>query len=258
MNNIATSMAPLAATSTRRFLSARGPRGWLAICVLMCAALLVHPGAARAAPADAMIKKVKFNDVKGVTQLLDAGIDPNMLDNQGTPMLVLAAREKSGDVARLLVNNPKTNIEQLDAAGENAMMLAALNGDKGLVQLLIDKGAEVNKKGWTPLHYAATNGNDEIVKLLLDNSAYIDAGSPNGTTPMMMAARGGHITTVKLLLDEGADPTIKNQLGLTAISFAQQNNETEIADGLTARIRNMQQPSSAPGNQPAASQNGAK
>ena len=235
-----------------------GRHGWLAAFFVLCAALLGHPGVANAAPADSMIKAVKFNDINEVNKLLDAGIDPNMIDDQGMPMLVLAAREKSDDVARLLIANPKTNLEQLDPAGENAMMLAALNGDKGLVQLLIDKGAEVNKKGWTPLHYAATNGHDDIVKLLLDNSAYIDAGSPNGTTPMMMAARGGHITTVKLLLDQGADMTIKNQLGLTAISFAQQNNEKDIADGLKARLQAMQQHSQANGNQPAAPQNGAK
>ena len=87
------------------------------------------------------------------------------------------------------------------------MMMAALNGDLDFVNLLIAKDAEVNKKGWAPLHYAATNGHDDIVKVLLDHSAYIDAGSPNGTTPLMMAARGGHVSTVKLLLDNGADLT---------------------------------------------------
>jgi ankyrin repeat protein len=44
-------------------------------------------------------------------------------------------------------------------------MLASLNGDAGLVKLLIDKGAEVSKKGWAPLHYAATNGHDDVVKI---------------------------------------------------------------------------------------------
>lgn len=250
------------AIPSRRLRPAQGRpawvrQSWLSACFLLCAALLAHAAAAVAAPADSMIKAAKFDDVKEVTKLLAAGIDPNMVDDQGTPMLVLAAREKSDKVARLLVNDPKTNLEQLDRAGENAMMLAALNGDAGLVQLLIDKGAEVNKKGWTPLHYAATNGHDDIVKLLLDHSAFVDSASPNGTTPMMMAARGGHITTVKLLLDEGADLTIKNQIGLTAISFAKQYKRTEIADGLTARLQAMQR-NSGSGNQPASAQNGAK
>ena len=195
---------------------------------------------AYAAPADTMIKAVKFDDVKEVKKQLANGMDPNMTDNQGIPLLVIAAREKSDKVVAALIDNPKTNIEILDKAGENAMMMAALNGDIDIVKQLIAKDAEVNKKGWAPLHYAAANGNDDIVKLLLDHDAYIDAGSPNGTTPLMMASRGGHVSTVKLLLDSGADLNVKNQLGLTALDFAKQYKEPDVVEGLTARLQQMQ------------------
>nr|WP_116116927.1 ankyrin repeat domain-containing protein [Paraburkholderia sp. BL6669N2] len=209
---------------------------------LACAALtslVVSP--AQAAPIDSLIKSVKFDDVDGVNKLLAKGMDPNSVDNQGMPLLVLAAREKSDKVGAALVANPKTNIEIQDKAGENAMMMAALNGDLDFVNLLIAKDAEVNKKGWAPLHYAAANGHDDIVKVLLDHSAYVDAGSPNGTTPLMMAARGGHVSTVKLLLDNGADLTVKNQIGLTALDFAKTYKEPDVVEGLTARLQQMQQ-----------------
>jgi ankyrin repeat protein len=204
----------------------------------LATAVMAQP--ALAAPADSMIKAVKFDDVSGVTKLLSQGLDPNLVDDTGTPLLVIAAREKSDKVAQVLIDNPKTDIEKLDPAGENAMMLAALNDDLTLVNMLIAKDAEVNKKGWTPLHYAATNGHDDVVKVLLDHSAYIDAGSPNGTTPLMMAARGGHLSTVKLLLDEGADLRVKNQIGLTAVDFAKQYHEKDVAEGLAARLASMQ------------------
>ncbi|MGF6777449.1 ankyrin repeat protein [Paraburkholderia sp. GAS334] len=216
---------------------------------LACAALVALP--VQAAPADSMIKAVKFDDVKEVNKLLSQGMDPNMTDDQGMPLLVLAAREKSDQVGQALVDNPKTNVEIVDKAGENAMMLAALNGDMDFVKLLIAKGAEVNKKGWTPLHYAAANGNDDIVTLLLKYSAYIDAGSPNGTTPLMMAARGGHVSTARLLLDAGADINVKNQIGLNALDFAKQYKEPDTIKGLTARMEQMQKqhPASAPAAQ---------
>ncbi|WP_420873224.1 ankyrin repeat domain-containing protein [Paraburkholderia kururiensis] len=210
---------------------------------------------AQAAPADTMIKAVKFDDVKEVNKQLANGMDPNLTDDQGIPLLVLAAREQSNKVAAALVANPKTNIEAQDKAGENAMMLAALNGDLDLVKLLIAKGAEVNKKGWAPLHYAAANGHDDVVKLLLDQSAYVDAGSPNGTTPLMMAARGNHISTVKLLLDNGADLNVKNQLGLTALDFAKHYKAPDVVEGLTARIAQTQQQAPAAASAP---QNSAK
>ena len=227
---------------------------------IACAAGL----AAAALPAhaddlDGVVKAVKFDDIDAVQKSLKKGLDPNVTDKDGMPLLVLAAREKSDKVAAALIADADTDVEKLDRAGENAMMLAALNGDLALVKLLIDKGAEVNKKGWAPLHYAAANGHDDIVTLLVDNSAYLDAESPNGTTPLMMAARGNHITTMKVLLDAGADARLKNQLGLTALDFAKQYHAKDATEGLEdmfARARAASSPASSPAAAPA--QNGAK
>lgn len=161
----------------------------------LCAlALAGGLGALAAAPAhaeslDGIVKAVKFDDIKDISKQLKNGLDPNTIAPNGDPLLVIAAREKSDQVAAALAAAPNVELDKEDKAGENALMLAALNGDLPLVKLLVDKGAEVSKKGWSPLHYAATNGNDEVVKYLVDKSAYIDAASPNGTTPLMMAAR---------------------------------------------------------------------
>ena len=105
-----------------------------------------------------------------------------------------------------------------------------------MVKLLVENDADVNKPGWTPLHYAATAGNVPIIELLLENSAYIDAESPNGSTPLMMAAMYGSPESVKTLIQAGADLNVKNQLGLTALDFAvrgnRQNSKELIETGL--------------------------
>src|SRR5579864_685044 len=254
MTNYSTSTAAIQATSAAQIApgSARRSVSRLALAAtLACAALTsLVASPVQAAPIDSLIKSVKFDDVDGVNKLLAKGMDPNSIDNQGIPLLVIAAREKSDKVGAALIANPKTDIEIQDKAGENAMMMAALNGDIDFVELLIAKDAEVNKKGWAPLHYAAANGHDDIVKLLLDHSAYVDAGSPNGTTPLMMAARGGHVSTVKLLLDNGADMNVKNQIGMTALDFAKQYKEPDVIEGLTARMQQTQK--QMPGSTPAA------
>jgi ankyrin repeat protein len=59
-----------------------------------------------------------------------------------------------------------------------------------------------------------------IIEILLEHSAYIDAESPNGSTPLMLAAMYGNADCVRLLLESGADPTLKNHLGLNAADFA--------------------------------------
>ncbi|AJC22511.1 ankyrin repeat domain-containing protein [Pandoraea pulmonicola] len=211
-------------------------RAWMLLSLLWLTAC-----ATAATSNTALVKAVVFNDTKAVAEALKAGVDPNSTDDKGNPLLLVAMREKSVDVARLLINDKRTDLDATNAADENAMMIASLQGLAPMVKLLIDKDAEVNKKGWAPLHYAATNGHDDIVQMLLDASAYVDAESPNGTTPLMMAARGGHITTCKVLLDGGADVRLKNQIGMTAVDFANQAHQTEIADGLRKRMELLKQ-----------------
>jgi len=191
--------------------------------------------------ADAYVdffRAVKIDNVRVVKSLLARGLDPNIIEpERGDTGMILALREDSMDVFEALLNAPDVDLEAKAGNGDNALMIASFKGNKPAVEALLAKGAEVNRPGWTPLHYAAANGHNEIVQMLLEKSAYIDAESPNKTTPIMMAARGGHIRTVKLLLDEGADASLKNELGMNAIDFAAKHNHRDIADGLTSRLR---------------------
>ncbi|RQR57985.1 ankyrin repeat domain-containing protein [Burkholderia sp. Bp9002] len=221
------------------------PKRALVAAALVAGGLFAAVGA-HAESLDALVKAVKFDDIADIGKQLKNGLDPNTLAPNGDPLLVVAAREKSDKVAAALIAAPKIDLEKEDKAGENALMLASLNGDVGLVKLLIDKGAEVSKKGWAPLHYAATNGQDAVVKVLLEHDAYIDTASPNGTTPLMMAARGNHGSTVNLLLDQGADPQVKNQLGVTALEFAKHYKAPDAIDILSKRTERVG--ASAPGD----------
>ena len=122
----------------------------------------------------------------------------------------------------------------------SALMLAAIKGHTDIVKALLARDAEVNKTGWTPLHYAASGVQAQqtaIVALLLEHHAYIDAASPNGSTPLMMAAQYGTREVVKLLLDEGADPALKNQLGLGAADFALRAERPELVEAIAAAVR---------------------
>ncbi len=222
-------------------------RSLFAVCLCILAATAAEAQSAASAATGAkppemsaaMFRAVQLDYAAKAKDLIKDGENPNSVESHGVPLIVYAARYKADETVKMLVENPDVDIEAVDPVGENALMMAAINEDMPMIQTLLAKDAEVNKKGWAPLHYAASSGNDEIVKVLLDHSAYIDAGSPNGSTPMMMAAAAGHITTVKLLLDEGADPTIKNQLGLNAADIAKRYNHRDIADGLNKRMADM-------------------
>lgn len=184
---------------------------------------------ATAGPAEDFIQAVKTDDTRLLVTLLLRGVDPNTSTPEGIPSLILAVRDGSLKAAALLVSQNKINIEARTKQDESALMMAALNGHEALAKQLIAKGADINKTGWTPLHYAATKGHLGMIKLLLEKSAYIDAESPNKTTPLMMAAMYGTFDAVKLLIDEGADVLIKNDLNLTALDFARSANRAESA-----------------------------
>ncbi len=183
---------------------------------------------------------IKRDDPRAITRLLERGFDPNTPSVEGLHGLYLSLRDGSLKAAVALIDWPKTNVDARSPKDETPLMMAALKGQTDLARRLIDKGADVNKTGWTPLHYAATNGHLAIMQMLLDEHAYIDAESPNGTTPLMMAAHYGSAAAVKLLLEAGADPRLKNQLGLSAIDFANRANRSEAAELIAAAVRNAQ------------------
>ncbi len=186
---------------------------------------------------DDFLGAVKRDDPGAIVQLLRRGFDANTAYDQGQTGLLLALSEPSPKVVDVLVAWPGTQMEARNLADESALMLAALKGLTEVCQRLIARDADVNKPGWTPLHYAATGGHSAVVQLLLDHHAYIDAASPNGSTPLMMAAMYGSAIVVKQLLEAGADPTVKNDLGLSAHDFATQADRSDSATIIAAFVR---------------------
>ena len=175
---------------------------------------------ANAGSYDDFFTAVRRNDPATVNALIKRGFDVNTLGPTGEPGLLMAVRDSTVSVVEVLLKAPKIKVESRSAQDESPLMLAAINGLTEICKQLIAADADVNKPGWTPLHYAASKGHLDIMSLLLENHAYIDAESPNGTTPLMMAAEYGTPEAVKLLLNAGADAIIKNSLGLTALDFA--------------------------------------
>ena len=161
------------------------------------------------------------NDAPTLERLLKRGFDVNTPGPKGQSALLTAIRQNASQAALVLAKWPETKVDIRTADDETALMLAAFHNLLPVAQVLVQREADVNKPGWTPLHYAATKANVPMMRLLLENHAFIDAPSPNGTTPLMMAAHYGSALATKMLLEEGADPRLKNHLGLSALDFAQ-------------------------------------
>ena len=196
---------------------------------------------ANAGSYDDFFKALKMDDALVVGGVLDRGFDPNTLNPEGVHPLVLAIKRPSPAVLGLLLKAKSVQVEYRNAADESPLMLAAMAGMVEVCKRLIALDADVNKTGWTPLHYASTAGQLAVIRVLLENSAYIDAESPNKSTPLMMAAMYSDSETVRLLLDEGADANLKNDKGMTASDFAnaagKEASAREIARHLATGVR---------------------
>jgi len=207
--------------------------GWYA---LFASALLAFPAAVPRAQAlyDAFVQAVVADRSDEVRALLARGIDPNTVDPNAEPVLLVAARAGwQPTVDALLAAGAK--VDAKNPFGDRPIMVAALGGHLAIVKTLLRRGAALDTPGWTPLIYAATNGQTEVARYLLDVGANVNAVAPNGTTALMMAVRGGHGATVDLLLARGADVNQRNQNGATALGWAARSGFDAIEQALRAR-----------------------
>jgi len=156
-------------------------------------------------------KAAKFNDVATVKSLISKGVSPNTTDPKGDPMLNLAIRDKSEDVINLLIANKATDVDLSNKSGETPLMIASINGDLPVVKsLVLQRKAQIDHIGWTPLHYACARGHLDVAQFLIANGASIDSLSQGNATPLMMAVQSGNEVLIKLLLDKGADIQLRS------------------------------------------------
>ncbi len=171
---------------------------------------------------------------------------------QLTP-LVFAVRANDLESAKVLLA-AGANVNQTTGYGWSPLLVATQNRYYKLGAYLLEHGADpnlANKGGWVPLYLATDNRNIEngdypvrkgdmdhldFIKLLLDKGANVNARikdstetrtvftnqwlDENGATPFLRASQSGDLVLMKLLLSHGADPTIKTELGVTALQVA--------------------------------------
>ncbi len=131
------------------------------------------------------------------------------------------ARGHEGVINLLLEKGAE--LEAKDDTGQTPLSRAAAHGQKVVVNLLLEKGAELenkDKSGRTPLQWAAAEGHKVVINLLLEKGAELENKDKSGQTPLFVAACEGHEAVVKLLLDKGAKLETKDESGRTPLSRA--------------------------------------
>ena len=163
----------------------------------------------------------RYNKVIDVERLLQEPQDPN-----GYVYLDVAAKNGHLEVVRLLLE-AGANKERKGKTGATALILAAETGRLEVVRLLLQAGADkdaANENGKTALILAAEKGHLEVVQLLLEAGADQDSAMTGGATALMLAAQNGKLEVVRMLLEAGA----AKDAATTALMIAAKKGQTEV------------------------------
>lgn len=133
---------------------------------------------------------IMYKNKNMARKILDAGSDPNVIDNDGNTSLHMAVQSSDVPTCRLLLNNT-ANVNARNLAGES------------------------------PLHIACNVQNIDIIHMLVEQKADVNTRDfDNNITSLMYAVNLNNVNITKYLLDHGADPNIQDFIGNTVIHYA--------------------------------------
>lgn len=193
---------------------------------------------------------VERDNLDAARDLLDRGTSPDQVNNNGSVILMTALWRKRRDIARLLIErganvNPRprevmpmgSSTVTVQATALNAAMSCGLD----MLELMVEKGADVQQKdyGRTPLTLSAlTNRREEAARFLIEKGVDVDARDDlTKGTALMMAAERDLPEMVSYLIGKGADITLADKDGRTALAIAEEKGKTECADILRRAIK---------------------
>lgn len=119
---------------------------------------------------------------------------------------------------------------------------AAYEGDLARVEQQLNNGVNVDLPtdtydGSTPLMVAAEEGRTEVVQLLIERGANLNHTDNHGCTALINAAWYGYPKIVQLLIERDADVNHANQLGYTAFMLAAKEGYKEIVNVLLQKLQ---------------------
>ncbi|XP_051244072.1 caskin-2 isoform X7 [Dicentrarchus labrax] len=183
---------------------------------------------------------------ESVLMLLRSGASVNGVSLDGHIPLHLAAQYGHYEVSEMLLqhqSNPclvnKAKKTPLDLACEFGRVQVAqlLLSSNMVVALLEGERKEPTDSAFTtPLHLAARNGHKEIIRLLLKAGIDINKTTKSGTA-LHEASLYGKTEVVRLLLDAGVDVNIRNTYNQTALDIVNQFTTSHASRDIKQLLR---------------------
>lgn len=171
------------------------------------------------------------DSLDAVQSLIDAGADVNHLKKNGETPLLTAARHDREAIAKHLMEKGA----KLDVSTDlgTAVSVAAGEGSPGVLQALLDAGADpnvVSSHNMTPMIMAAAAGHAECVSSLLRHNASVLHVGPHGLTALHFLAERGMAEQVAATLEAAQRETNPDGNATTTTTewLCQHENEDQM------------------------------
>ncbi|KAM6182504.1 ankyrin repeat and SAM domain-containing protein 6 isoform 2-T3 [Erethizon dorsatum] len=113
-------------------------------------------------------------------------VRPRTDEEKRRPDIFHALKMGNFQLVKEIADEDPNHVNLVNGDGATPLMLAAVMGQQPLVQLLVERHADIDKQdsvhGWTALMQATYHGNKEIVKFLLNQGADVTLRAKNGYT----------------------------------------------------------------------------
>ncbi len=172
-------------------------------------------------------------DVKISKDLEDAKVKRSLVEGFETMSLPEVVRSNEiYPVGLLIVERWKDDLQKsFFDHQESLLILATKSGCTELVEDLLEKGVDPNRKdvlNRTPIFYAAEAGHYSITQSLLAAGATVVTRDKNGQTPLLLAVKQGHDIVVKLLVEHNVGPDSRDNEGRTPVSLAAEHGHDAV------------------------------
>ena len=119
----------------------------------------------------------------------------------------------------------------IDVNGNSALFEAVKNNHEDVVEVLLERGAELSMSGSlaaTTLCQAVDDGDILMLKCLLVAKIHVNASDYDKRTAVHIAASEGNVAALKLLVEAGADLSLEDRWGNTAKSEAEKSKSAQV------------------------------
>ena len=174
---------------------------------------------------------IKNNNIHVLKYLLSNNANPNVVDRDSVSVLMVATVYSKIECCKLLLKYG-ADVDYNNSLGCNVLHICASRGYTGLFDEYLKLTKQINaqsKRGWTHLMFASKAGFTKIVQSLLE-CKNIDVNATNSAkcTALILASYAGRIDVVQLLLKHGADHTLKDKFGMSAMIWSHKKKNTQI------------------------------